>query len=71
SLWSLRLPLRTALDAVPKGAFYVDELLLNTENYYGKYLKHYMTEFITGENKKTDGLLHQRMQNRRTMNEDN
>lgn len=58
------------MDAVPKGAYYVDELLLNTENNYGKYLTHYMTEFITGENKKTDGLLHQRMQNRRTMNED-
>ena len=60
------------LDEVPKGAYYVDELLLNTENNYGKYLTHYMTEFITGENKQSDGLLHQRMQNLRKSNtEDN
>lgn len=53
------------LDQMPKGAFYVDELLLKTENHYGKYLTYYMTDFITGENKQTDGLLHNRMQNHR------
>lgn len=56
------------LDQIPKGAYYVDELILNTENNYGKYLSHYMTEFITGENKQSDGLLHQRMQNLRKSN---
>jgi hypothetical protein len=39
----------------------VDELLLKTNSHYGKYLKYYMTEFITGENQQTDGLLLQRM----------
>lgn len=55
------------LDQLPKGAYYVDELLLNTENHYGKYLMYYMTEFVTGENEKTDGLLHQRMRNLREL----
>jgi len=50
------------LDRPPKGAYYVDELLIKTKNHYGKYLTYYMTEFVTGENKQTDGLLHQRMQ---------
>ena len=53
------------LDQVPKGAFYVDELLLKTQNHFGKYLTYYMTDFVTGENEQTDGLLHQRMQNHR------
>ncbi|HSO57176.1 MAG TPA: saccharopine dehydrogenase NADP-binding domain-containing protein [Paenisporosarcina sp.] len=56
------------LDQLPKGAFYVDELLLKTENHYGNYLKYYMTDFVTGENEQTDGLLHQRMQKYRKMN---
>lgn len=55
------------LDQLPKGAYYVEELLLNTENQYGKYLRYYMTEFVTGENEKTDGLLHQRMRNLRKL----
>lgn len=58
------------LDQLPKGAFYVDELLLKTENHYGNYLKYYMTDFVTGENQQTDGLLHQRMQNLRILNLD-
>lgn len=45
------------LDQIPKGAYYVDELLLNTTNGFGDYLKHYMTEFVTGENNQSDGLL--------------
>ncbi|WP_422392210.1 saccharopine dehydrogenase NADP-binding domain-containing protein [Niallia oryzisoli] len=49
-------------DSIPKGAYYVDELLHQTENQYGKYLTHYMTTFETGENNQTDGLLLQRMQ---------
>jgi homospermidine synthase len=53
------------LDQLPKGAYYVDELLLKTENHYGNYLTHYMSEFVTGENEQTDGLLHKRMQNLR------
>lgn len=48
-------------DDIPKGVYYVDELLLKTNNHYGAYLKHYMTDFVTGENNGTDGLLLQRM----------
>jgi hypothetical protein len=53
------------LDQIPKGAYYVDELLLKTSNNYGQYLTYYMTDFVTGENKHTDGLLLQRMKNNR------
>jgi len=53
------------LDQIPKGAYYVDELLLKTTNHYGDYLTYYMTDFVTGENKHSDGLLHQRMKNNR------
>jgi homospermidine synthase len=53
------------LDKIPKGAYFVDELLIKTENHFGEYLKHYMSEFIAGENDQTDGLLHQRMRNLR------
>ncbi|SOC06054.1 homospermidine synthase [Ureibacillus xyleni] len=49
------------LDDIPKGAHYVDELLLNNQTNYGKYLKHYMTDFVIGENDKSDGLLLDRM----------
>ena len=44
------------LDQIPKGAYYVDELLLKTTNHYGDYLTYYMTDFVTGENKHSDGL---------------
>jgi homospermidine synthase len=50
-------------DSIPKGVFYVDELLLKTNNQFGNYLTYYMTDFITGENKHSDGLLLQRMKN--------
>ncbi|KQL35849.1 S-adenosylmethionine decarboxylase related protein [Psychrobacillus sp. FJAT-21963] len=49
------------LDQIPKGSYYVDELLLKTRNHYGKYLSYYMTDFVIGENKQSDGLLHQRL----------
>jgi homospermidine synthase len=49
------------LDAIPKGVYYVDELLLNTQNRYGEYLAYYMTDFVKGENPQTDGLLLNRM----------
>lgn len=52
------------LDQIPKGAYYVDELLLKTENNYGQYLTYYMTDFVIGENKHTDGLLHERIKKR-------
>jgi len=55
------------LDKITNGAFYVDELLLKTENNYGNYLKYYMTDFVTGENQQTEGLLNQRMQNHRKL----
>lgn len=49
------------LDQIPKGAYYVDELLLKTNNHYGQYLTYYMTDFVRGENKHSDGLLHERI----------
>lgn len=49
------------LDDLPLGIYYVDELLLNTESKYGGYLTYHMTDFVTGENKDSDGLLHQRL----------
>ncbi|MDN4523964.1 S-adenosylmethionine decarboxylase related protein [Fictibacillus fluitans] len=49
------------LDEIPNGVYYVEELLLNTKNHYTQYLMHYMTEFVTGENRDSDGLLLQRM----------
>lgn len=49
------------LDDLPMGIYYVDELLLNTESKYGEYLTYYMTDFVTGENKGSDGMLHQRL----------
>ncbi|MFK2825201.1 saccharopine dehydrogenase NADP-binding domain-containing protein [Bacillus sp. B190/17] len=49
------------LDQIPKGVYYVDELLLKTDNQYGQYLTYYMKDFVTGENNHTDGLLLQRM----------
>lgn len=52
------------LDSIPNGVYYVDELLLKTTNQYGSYLTHYMKDFVIGENKKTDGLLLQRMKKR-------
>jgi homospermidine synthase len=49
------------LDDLPLAIYYVDELLLNTESKYGEYLTYHMTDFVTGENKGSDGLLHQRL----------
>lgn len=53
------------LDQIAKGAYYVDELLLKTNNHYGDYLTYYMTDFVIGENEHSEGLLHQRMKNNR------
>ncbi|MEH7108120.1 S-adenosylmethionine decarboxylase related protein [Bacillus sp. JJ1764] len=49
------------LDDFPLGIYYVDELLYNTESKFGQYLTYHMTNFVTGENKGSDGLLHQRL----------
>ncbi len=48
------------LDAVPPGAHYVDELLLNTDSRYGTYLARHLKPLVFGENPRSDGLLHQR-----------
>lgn len=53
------------LDQIPKGVYYVDALLLKTSNHYGQFPTYYMTDFVTGESKYTDGLLLQRMKNNR------
>ncbi|MEH6937680.1 S-adenosylmethionine decarboxylase related protein [Bacillus sp. JJ664] len=49
------------LDSFTKGAYFVDELLLETNSKYGTYLKYHMPHFIYGENANSDGLLLQRM----------
>lgn len=49
------------LDSIPKGAFYIDEMLLNTNSNYGKYLLHYMKDFVTGINTVSEGFLLDRM----------
>jgi hypothetical protein len=49
------------LDNIPLGVYYVDELLINTQSNYEKYLTYYMRDFTFGENNCTDDLLHQRM----------
>lgn len=49
------------MDRIPKGVYYVDELLLKTNNHYGQYLTYYMTNFVIGENKHSDGPLLHRM----------
>ncbi|MDR6554996.1 S-adenosylmethionine decarboxylase related protein [Paenibacillus qinlingensis] len=45
------------LDEIPKGIYFVDELLSQTDSGYGKYLSYYMKDFVTGENNGSDGLL--------------
>lgn len=57
SLRYLRFINRTLLDQIPNGVYYVDELLLKTNNRYAQYLTYYMTDFVTGENENTDGCL--------------
>lgn len=49
------------LDEIPNGVYYVEELLLKTKNRFTQYLTHYMTDFVSGENRNSDGLLLQRM----------
>lgn len=49
------------LDDLPTGIYYVDELLLETESKYGEYLTYYMKDFVIGENKDSDGFIHQRI----------
>jgi homospermidine synthase len=49
------------LDQIPSGVYYVDELLLKTNNQFGQYLTYYMPDFVIGENTRTDGLLLDRM----------
>jgi len=51
------------LDDIPKGIYYVDELLLKTDSNYGKYLSYYMKDFIVGENLVSDGYLLDRIKN--------
>lgn len=49
------------LDIFSPGAYYVEELLLNTKSKYGEYLRVYMNDFVIGDNSFTDGLLHERV----------
>lgn len=49
------------LDDIPQGIYYVDELLINTNNNYGKYLSYHLEKFIIGENTHSDGDLLNRM----------
>lgn len=49
------------LDKLPQGIYYVEELLMNTNTNYGKYLRYYMTDFVIGENNISQGSLLQRV----------
>lgn len=49
------------LDNIPQGIYYVDELLINTKNNYGKYISYHLNPFIIGENNHSDGDLLNRM----------
>ncbi len=49
------------LDNIPQGIYYVDELLINTKNNYGKYISYHLNHFLTGENNHSDGDLLNRM----------
>lgn len=50
------------LETIPNGVHYVEELLSTIKDIgYGKYVTQYMTEFVTGENEKSDGLILDRM----------
>ncbi|MGB8954662.1 MAG: hypothetical protein WCC10_04770 [Tumebacillaceae bacterium] len=49
------------LEDIPLGVHYVDELLMKTKSRYGRYLQHYMREFVVGKNKRSDGTLLKRM----------
>jgi homospermidine synthase len=49
------------LDSIPKGVYYVDDLLMNTTNRYGQFLTYYMKDFVKGENTRSEGLLLNRM----------
>ncbi|WP_338044013.1 saccharopine dehydrogenase NADP-binding domain-containing protein [Paenibacillus lutrae] len=52
------------LDDIPNGIYFVDELLLQTDTEYGKYVSFYMKDFVTGENNSSDGLLLNRLKRR-------
>lgn len=49
------------LDKIPKGIYYVDELLTTTNSKYGEYLSYHLKEFVYGENNKSDGSLLNRL----------
>lgn len=49
------------LDSLPKGIYYIDELLNKTNSKYGEYLSYHLKEFEFGENKHSDGDLLDRM----------
>ena len=49
------------LDSIPKGVYFVDELLLTTATRYPQYLSRHMPDFVIGRNDQSEGLLLQRM----------
>ncbi|MDA2068160.1 S-adenosylmethionine decarboxylase related protein [Bacillus cereus] len=49
------------LDNLKKGVYYVDELLINTKSNYGEYIKYFNSNFVQGLNKKSYGLLMERV----------
>lgn len=50
------------LETIPNGVHYVEELLTTVKDIgYGKYVTQYMSDFVTGENAKSDGLILDRM----------
>lgn len=49
------------LDNIPRGIYYVDELLTSTPNNYGKYAKYHIGEITIGKNNFSDGTLLERL----------
>ncbi|MNR51968.1 hypothetical protein D3C85_1717340 [compost metagenome] len=51
------------LDPIAPGVYWVDELLeeYGQDCHYGEYLTYYMSEFVTGSNDHSQGLLLDRM----------
>lgn len=49
------------LDNIPQDIFYIDDLLINTNSNYGKYLSYHLDKFVVGENNFSEGDLLSRM----------
>lgn len=49
-------------DAIPRGIYYVEDLVTRTNSRYGEYVTYHLKTYVQGENPDTDGTLLNRMQ---------